>query len=90
MKRLLATVPLLVWVSLPAQSGCVFSTGPNCGDACDEAVSCEGLDKTFVLNCAPYGACYGAYAECALCILDTSCDGLRAGDCDEVCVPQQP
>lgn len=90
MKRLSATLSLLAFALSLTGAGCVLSSGPNCSDACDKAVSCEGLDATFALNCAPFGACYGAYAECAFCILDTSCEQMIAGDCDPVCAPQQP
>lgn len=90
MRRLRATFSLFVCMFALSATGCVLSSGPNCSDACDKAVSCEGLDSTFALNCAPFGACYGAYAECAICILDTSCKDLIDGDCDPVCAPQQP
>lgn len=78
---------LLLFLGATALSACVITSGPNCADACDKAVECEDLDKTFALNCAPYGACYGVFAECAQCILDTNCKRLVAGLCDSVCVP---
>lgn len=68
-------------------SGCILTSEASCTGACEKVVSCEGLEKEFLLNCAPFTGCYGAYVICAECIELTGCEGLIAGECDPVCVP---
>lgn len=89
MSRWTTALAALMSGVLLGSTGCVFTSGPNCSDACDKALACEDLDKTFALNCAPYGACYGTFAECAFCIEGSTCEQLIAGECDPVCTPQQ-
>lgn len=64
---------------------CVITSGPDCADACSKAVSCPGLNKTFLLACGTNSAfCGPDEAACAECIDAKSCAELIRGDCDFV------
>jgi hypothetical protein len=71
-------------------AGCVYTSGPNCQEACNKAVACPGLDKTYYLNCSPLSqSCVFEAGLCAECILRSTCEDMAAGLCDVPCGSQQ-
>lgn len=82
----------LVVLALGTLGGCVISSGPDCNAACEQALACPDLDKTFRLNCSSVSqACVNEAAVCAECILRSNCADLESGLCDAPCGPtQQP
>jgi len=82
-------------------AGCVLTSGPDCTEACDKVLACEGLDRTFRLACSSVGTnCFDfagdPVATCAECIDAHSCEELVAGACDnladggELCLIDSP
>lgn len=77
------TARLFFLVAFCLTSACVFTSGPDCTDACDKVLACEPLDRTFRLACSNVGIhCFGAVAECAECIDTHTCEQLVEGACD--------